>query len=1130
MEAIRLVGFRHAVIDLESTTMNTLSRSSEMVRVENRLRELPELLATQPQFLDCVDALSNQQPVSFDSVWGSSCALLTATITRCFKNVLVVVPDARFQDRLIDDLPSFRDGAVDRLVASLSAGMSSTGTTGSSSMVVDFEFGDRLRLIKSLAAGDTNPLIVASVPSLLQPLPSPEAIKGQSRRVNVGQQMDVDGFTHWLQEQGFHETGAVALPNEFSSRGGILDVYASDWESPVRIELFDDEVESMRQFDPQTQRSIAEINQVEITVVNTAAAVDGTLADYLPDDTVVVFVEPEDLKQQAERYRERSPDAEVVFTWDEVRKSLAKFSMATAARLSAGLLDNRYSLPVDSVEAFSGDMGEVKMQVDRLTRDASGSEFDVMVLASVEGEIPRVTEILKPGVTGSDDETNRRSRNIHIGLGCIHEGFRIRGLAAGTGEGVEVAGQIVVGCDQIFNRTDLRRKSRRRMGKAIDSFSDLQVGNLIVHLSHGIGRFRGLQMLEKDGQRTEHLELEFYGGTRLYVPASKIDLVQKYIGGTKRQPVLARIGNKNWGKQKLAVEEAISDLAAEMIELQAKRELREGIACGGDSEWQHAFGQSFPYRETPDQLTAIEAIKDDMEQPRPMDRLLCGDVGFGKTEVAMRAAFKAVDNGYQVGVLVPTTVLAEQHYKSFRERMAEFPVEIGKLSRFCSPSELKETISKLKTGQVDIAIGTHRLVSKDVGFKNLGLVIIDEEQRFGVQHKERLKNLRTSVDVLTLSATPIPRTLHMSLVGVRDISNLETAPEDRSPVATKVMRYNNEIIRTAILRELNRGGQIFFVHNRVKDIHVIAQKIKELVPEVSVRIGHGQMPMEELEDVMSEFIAGKFDLLLATTIVESGLDIPNANTIFINDAENYGLSDLHQLRGRVGRYKHKAWCYLLIDPRKHLNPTAAKRLQAIETFSQMGAGFAISMRDLEIRGAGNLLGTQQSGHIATIGYELYCEMLEKAVRELRHMPKKLSISVEVDLPIEAFLPESYVSDRRQKLDVYRRLTRLENFDQIKQLKEELLDRFGPLPPPVKRLLRLSEVKLEAATWQIDSIYRLDKYLGFRFRDRSRLQQLIKERPMIRIIDDQTALVTLKEGPIKPDKMLSLVKSLLRLSS
>ena len=493
----------------------------------------------------------------------------------------------------------------------------------------------------------------------------------------------------------------------------------------------------------------------------------------------------------------------------------------------------------------------------------------------------------------------------------------------------------------------------------------------------------------------------------------------------------------------------------------------------------------------------------------------------------MRAAFKAVENGYQVGVLVPTTILAEQHYKNFKERMGEFPLDIAKLSRFCTTQEMKENVERLQKGRVDIVIGTHRLVSKDVKFFNLGLVIIDEEQRFGVEHKERLKSIRSSVDVLTMSATPIPRTLHMSLVGVRDISNLETPPDDRSAVATKVLRFNNETIRTGILRELNRGGQIFFVHNRVNDIHLIQQKLESLIPEATFRFGHGQMHETELEEVMTEFIAGKFDVLIATTIIESGLDIPNANTIFINDADRYGLSDLHQLRGRVGRYKHKAYCYLLIEPHKHLNPTAARRLQAIETFSDMGAGFAISMRDLEIRGAGNLLGTQQSGHIATIGYELYCQLLENAVRHLKHMPAKLSIHVEVDLPVAAFLPDSYVVDRRQKIDLYRRLTRLERFDQIEELRSELRDRFGKIPPAVRRLLSLSELKLDAAVYQILSISMEDKYLTFKFQDRGRFSQLSKIRPVIRIIDDHTAMVTLKEGKIHPTKMLALVKSLLQ---
>lgn len=1074
---------------------------SPHVLATEQLLQLPDNFASDTDFAKCVESLRRGESATFDSVWGSACALLVATLAKSFENILVVVGDSKAQDTLLDDLGTFHAGMVDRFPAYMLG--------ANSAVTIDLEYGERLRLIKSLSQGDQCPIIVATVPALLQPLPSRDSITGNTRRIANGDILDVEAFVKWLIEQGFHQTTAVELPGEFSNRGGILDIYAADWEGPVRIELFDDEIESLRQFDAATQRSNAELQQIEITVLNQEDSGGGYLSDFIPENTLLLMVEPDNLKEQATRYVERTSKVDLIFSWEGVTKKWAHLPAATASTVASGHLGARWQLPVESVEQFSGDIGDLRLQVDRLARDPQGEEFDVFVLARVEGEIPRVTEILSTTASASNG-------NLHIGLGCVHNGFRLRSTQ-----------QIIVGCDQMFHRTELRRKGRRRLSKAIDSFMDLREGDLIVHLSHGIGRFRGLKMLDKEGELTEHLELEFHGGTKIYVPATKIDLVQKYVGGTKTRPVLAKIGGKSWAKQKASVENAITDLASEMIEIQAKRDGRPGIPFGKDTEWQYEFEQSFPYRETPDQLTAIEAIKHDMQRNQPMDRLLCGDVGFGKTEVAMRAAFKAVENGYQVGVLVPTTILAEQHYKNFKERMSEFPLDIVKLSRFCTTKEIKANIERMASGQADIAIGTHRIVSKDVRFFNLGLVIIDEEQRFGVEHKERLKTLRSSVDILTMSATPIPRTLHMSLVGVRDISNLETPPDDRSPVDTKVLRFNNEIIRSGMLRELSRGGQIFFVHNRVNDIHLIQQKLQSLVPEATFRFGHGQMNERELEEVMTDFIAGEFDVLIATTIIESGLDIPNANTIFINDADRYGLSDLHQLRGRVGRYKHKAYCYLLLEPHKHLNPTAAKRLQAIETFSQMGAGFAISMRDLEIRGAGNLLGTQQSGHIATIGYELYCQILETAVRRLKHLPKKMSIHVEVDLPVAAYLPDKFVSDRRQKIDIYRRLTRLERFDQVEELRAELKDRFGKLPPPVKRLLTVSELKLEAAVWQVTSITMLDKYLTFKFEDRTRFSQLSAVRPMIRIIDDETAMVTLKETKIKPTKLLALAKSLLQ---
>ncbi|MEZ6107378.1 MAG: transcription-repair coupling factor [Pirellulaceae bacterium] len=763
---------------------------------------------------------------------------------------------------------------------------------------------------------------------------------------------------------------------------------------------------------------------------------------------------------------------------------------------------------LEPVENFGGDLDAI-----RIAFDSAAADYRVHVVARTEGEIERVSEILQSTrVAGTG--------RLSISVGCIHRGFRL--LEERT---------LVVGCDQLFHRGELRRVPRRRLGKAIDSFMDLREGDLVVHLAHGIGRYRGLRVMQRAGSAEEHLEIEFAQNTKLYVPTTRIDLVQKYIGGTKVRPRLSQIGGKTWVRQKKAAEEAVTDMAAEMLELQAARMSRSGIAMKADTPWQLEFEHAFPYQETRDQAESIHSVKADLEVARPMDRLICGDVGFGKTEIAMRGAFKAVENGYQVAVLVPTTVLAEQHYNTFRERMAEFPLSIAKLSRFCSPEERRANLKGIKEGSVDIVIGTHRLASKDVQFANLGLVVIDEEQRFGVAVKERLKANRPNVDVLTLSATPIPRTLHMSLVGVRDISNLESPPEDRVSVETRVTRWSDELIRHAILRELNRGGQIYFVHNRVKDIGVIEHRLQHIVPELRIGIGHAQMSEQRLERVMRDFINHKFDLLLATTIIESGLDIPNANTIFIDEADRYGLADLHQLRGRVGRYKHQAYAYLLIDPRKHVNPTAAKRLRAIEEYSQMGAGFAIAMRDLEIRGAGNLLGTEQSGHIAAVGYELYCQLLERAVRSLRQMPPKLSLHVDIDLPHQAFLPPDYVTDPRQRIDLYRRLTRVESYDQLGPLRDELLDRFGELPPEARRLFEIAELRLDAAVWQIDSIFLDQGYLVFKCAHAPRLEQLKRScKRTLRVVDEHSGYLKLEGERSDPDSLLAVVKSVLRPSA
>jgi transcription-repair coupling factor (superfamily II helicase) len=625
-----------------------------------------------------------------------------------------------------------------------------------------------------------------------------------------------------------------------------------------------------------------------------------------------------------------------------------------------------------------------------------------------------------------------------------------------------------------------------------------------------------MELIEKHGQKYEHLTIEFDGGTKLFVPSNKIELVQRYVGGSKTRPKLAKVGGQSWVRQKKAAEEAVTDMASELLELQAQRRSQSGIVFKPDSIWQTQFDASFPYQETEDQLSAISAAKNDMMSTRPMERLICGDVGFGKTEVAMRAAFKAVESGYQVAVLVPTTVLAEQHYKTFSARMAEFPFEIAKLNRFASTAEQKKTLKRLTNGQIDIVIGTHRVASADVQFYNLGLLIIDEEQKFGVELKERLKRSVSKVDVLTLSATPIPRTLHMSLVGVRDISNLVNAPEERLAVETRVSRFDEKLIRNAILRELNRGGQIYFVHNRIEDMPVLLSRLQRIVPEARILIGHGQMEEGALEQVMIDFIEHRADILLSTTIIESGLDIPNANTMFIDEADRYGLSELHQLRGRVGRYKNQAYCYLLVDKSKHLTPDAARRLHAIEEFSQLGAGFGIAMRDLEIRGAGNLLGTQQSGHIATVGYELYCQLLEDAVRKLTKQPPKISIDVEFNLPIEAYLPTEYIPEMRHKIDVYRRLSRIQDIQSIADIRKELEDRFGKIPAAVDRLLNVAELRMDATIWSIRYIGIENEHLVFHFTDPRRIEQLARtHNGMLKVVDSSSCYWPLRKPEPPP---------------
>jgi transcription-repair coupling factor (superfamily II helicase) len=1069
----------------------------------DRLRDLAAHLEQQSGFSDVVASLLDGHGGTLGGVWGSSRALVAAALARpCPGPLVVVTPHPAEIDALARDLALFSDLPA----AQFPAWESEPGER----VVYDEIYGDRLRVLKRLAGDPSDrgygpKLIVTSIQSLLQPVPGRDALAAATRELRVGGQVDEQELTRWLVGHGAHATSAVELPGEFSMRGGILDIFGPDAADPIRVELFGNEIESIRRFDVATQRSLAALESTTFTMLEPSDADRAHFTSFLPPETWFMLVELNELEEEGKFYLERMDRPQA---FHSVRTTLAEvyeFPSVTASGVPAGSMETTAHLEFESVERFSGEIGKVREELDKI----SGGQ-EVFVVCETEAEVERLDQLFIASRLLSEGR-------LHFVVGHLEAGFRI------------VPQQVVlVSAGELFQRQDLARTTRRRQARAIDSFLELRQGDLVVHVAHGIGRYRGLRLLEKEGWAEEHLELEYHGGTKIYVPSSKIELVQKYVGGARGKPVLAHIGGKAWVRQKEAAQRAVTDLAAEMIELQATRGARPGIAFPSDTEWQREFDAAFPYQETPDQLAAIDDIKADMQDQKPMDRLLCGDVGFGKTELAIRAAFKAIDAGYQVAVLVPTTVLAEQHRRTFAARMAEFPFDIASLSRFCTAKEQREIVERAALGQVDILIGTHRLASPDVRFANLGLLIIDEEQRFGVEVKERLKALRSTVDVLTMTATPIPRTLHMSLLGVRNISNLETPPADRLAVETRVTRFGAELVRHAIMRELNRGGQIFYVHNRIHDIHNVAAQLAGIVPEARIDVGHGQMPEGELEEVMLRFVRGEIDILLSTTIVESGLDIPNANTIFIDDADRYGLADLHQLRGRVGRYKHRAYCYLLVGEDRHLSPEAARRLRAIEEFSQMGAGFALAMRDLELRGAGNILGTQQSGHIAMVGYEMYCALLERAVRQLKKMPPRDSIDVNIDLPGEAYLPRGYVPDMRSKIDLYRRLARFTTESAVDDIAGELVDRFGPLPAAVEHLLELARLRIWAHGWGIHSIHLEDQYAVLGYTSREKLARLaLRSGGRLRVADAASAYLPLSKGLPPSAAVFDEIKSLLR---
>jgi len=985
---------------------------------------------------------------------------------------------------------------------------------------------DRLQTLIALAENFTSanrpsPIVVTSVTALLQKTFAPGDLKNRVRSLQRGDQTSPLDLIEWLESQGYEPEAQVTHKGELALRGGIVDIFPPTSPWPVRLEFFGDELESLREFDPLTQVSRGEISSLtlppagELGILKNSTAITrhSSLLDYLPREAIFLLCEPEQLALRADEYAGQIPAGDLFFTaWSDFLADLDQRGMTQLEVSEADAPGENFRAAADepthdafqtaagadahptvaifaSLEAFrplgerapepqiaEAQRREFFAQLHRWLRQ----DYTVQVFCNNDGERQRFEEIWKE--LGFTDD-----KKLVTNLGALARGF----LCA-------EARLVVVTDAEIFGRYKVQRPRRLKSPHALAvrsameiDFADLEEGDLVVHLQHGIGRYLGLKNLPVgSGLRgiqpatfnfepaTECLVIEYAPSDneveppKLYVPVSEAHLVSKYVGAGKANPPLHTLGGTRWHKAKEQTEAAVRDVAAEMLRIQAVRETQAGHACKPDTQWQREFESAFIYEETRDQITAIADTKADQERAKPMDRLICGDVGFGKTEVAIRAAFKCVMDGKQVAILVPTTVLAQQHFNNFRERMADYPIRVELLSRFRTKGEANRVIKDLAAGAVDIVIGTHRIVQDDIAFKDLGLVVIDEEQRFGVLHKEKFKRLRTMVDVLTLSATPIPRTLYLALTGARDMSTIQTPPHDRLPVETIATPYDERTIRDAIQRELNRGGQVFFLHNRVTTIDAMLAKLKSLVPSARIVIGHGQMHADDLEDVMTKFVNGEADVLLSTTIIESGLDIPNANTIIIDRADRFGLSELYQLRGRVGRYKHQAYAYLLLPRHARLLTDVRKRISAMKQYASLGSGFKIAMRDLEIRGAGNLLGAEQSGHITAVGFELYCQLLKQSVGALKGEKVKPRVEVRIALDFLGAantLPESFITEPHHRIEVYRKLAQAADKPALDALQKEMRDRFGPLPPPVELLLDIGELKILASEKAVTAI-------------------------------------------------------------
>jgi transcription-repair coupling factor (superfamily II helicase) len=995
----------------------------------------------------------------------------------------------------------------------------------------------RIEVLNRLAEGKQS-IVVAPVAGIRRMLPSRELWQENQLTIALGQDIELDKYIERFISLGYERADMVSTPGEFSVRGGIIDIYPLTEEHAIRIELFDTEIDSIRSFNIDDQRSIHMLKEISIgpaieimvneeSNIRTIQAVEAGLAkslkkmkneqqkellieniqydverlrsgqlsqdmfkysslfydkatsllDYFPNDSIVVLDEISRIhetydqldREEAEWYTNLLEEGKI---FQDVKISHSYVDVVAKSKFPLVYLSlflrhvphtspqNILNLSCKQMQNFHGQMHVLKNELERWQK----SNYAIAFLGVNEERTKKLAQVLDDyeiNATILGEMESFVSGKISIIEGDLQTGFELpmQKLAIITEE-------------ELFKKRVKKQVRRQKLSNAerIQSYSELVIGDYVVHVNHGIGKYLGIETLEINGIHKDYLNIQYQGSDQLYVPVEQIDQVQKYVGSEGKEPKIYKLGGSDWKRVKKKVESSVQDIADDLIKLYAEREASEGYAYSPDGEMQKEFELAFPYQETEDQIRSIQEIKKDMERLRPMDRLLCGDVGYGKTEVAIRAAFKAVADGKQVALLVPTTILAQQHFETVRERFQDYPINVGLLSRFRTRKEITETNKGLNNGTIDMVIGTHRLLSKDINYKDLGLLIIDEEQRFGVTHKEKIKQLKANIDVLTLTATPIPRTLHMSMLGVRDLSVIETPPENRFPVQTYVVEYNGALIRESIEREMARGGQVFFLYNRVEDIERKAEEISMLVPDARVTYAHGKMTENELESTMLNFLEGEYDVLVSTTIIETGVDIPNVNTLIVNDADKMGLSQLYQLRGRVGRSNRVAYAYFTYRKDKVLTEVAEKRLQAIKEFTELGSGFKIAMRDLSIRGAGNLLGAQQHGFIDSVGFDLYSQMLKEAIEERQSDPsKEKTIDVEIDLQVDAYLPQDYISDGRQKIDMYKRFRSITSLLELEELQEEIIDRFGEYPIEVDYLFQIAKIKVFAIQERVELI-------------------------------------------------------------